>query len=72
MQLVMPRLKHVDLREFNSERCTVFVDAEDPDDACYKALHKLAETIIKQDKTMVKAMPEIFNDIRVKKIWTPK
>ncbi len=72
MVLVMSRLKHIDLREFNSENPTIFVDGKDPDEACYKAMHKLAQTIIKQDKNAVKIMTELFNDVRIKKVWTPK
>ena len=72
LTLVISRLKKYDLEDYNSASPIIFVEANDPDDACYKAMHKLAQTIIKQDKNAVKIMTELFNDIRIKKVWTPK
>ena len=53
MLLVMPRLKHISLGEFNGNRPIIFVDAEDPDDACYQSYHKLAAKIMKYDLKLV-------------------
>jgi len=71
ISLVIPMLKHINLREYNSERPIIFVEAEDPDDACYKCYHKFAESILKQDKNMIKQIKSIFNDISIKKIDVP-
>ena len=72
MLLVMPRLKHISLGEFNGNRPIIFVEAEDPDDACYQSYHKLAAKLMKQDKKLVKDMKDIFNYITIKKIEMPK
>tara|TARA_B100002019_G_scaffold107389_1_gene92208 strand:- start:2354 stop:2596 length:243 start_codon:yes stop_codon:yes gene_type:complete len=71
ISLVIPRLKHISLKEFNGNRPIVFVDAENPDDACYQCYHKFAEMILAQDKNMVKEIKDIFNDITIVKLYTP-
>ena len=47
LTLVMPRLKKYTLEDYNSSTPIIFVEAKDPDDACYKAMHKLASKILK-------------------------
>tara|TARA_A100001201_G_scaffold11923_2_gene15593 strand:- start:932 stop:1174 length:243 start_codon:yes stop_codon:yes gene_type:complete len=69
--LVIPRLKHISLKEFNSNYPVVFVDGENPDEACYKCYHKFADVIITQDKAMLKEIKNIFNDIRITRLETP-
>ena len=50
LTLVMPRLKKYTLEDYNSSTPIIFVEAKDPDDACYKAMHKLASKILKTGK----------------------
>ena len=45
LTLVMSRLKKYTLEDYNSSTPIIFVEAKDPDDACYKAMHKLASKI---------------------------
>ena len=71
LELVISRLRKFKLKEYNSPFPIVFVDARDPDDACYKCYHKFAESILKQDKNMIKQIKSIFNDISIKKIDVP-
>ena len=47
LTLVIPRLKKYELEDYNSSTPIIFVEAKDPDDACYKAMHKLAQKILK-------------------------
>jgi|TARA_R100000995_G_scaffold84201_1_gene62182 hypothetical protein len=71
LSLVLSRLKHIRLREFNSERPLIFVEAENPDEACYKTYHQFAEILLKEDHRLVKEIKDIFNDITITKIETP-
>ena len=72
--LVMGRLAKFNLGEYNNPYPTVFVEAEDPDEACYNALYKLVEIILKQDdsKKTSDLVKEMVYDIKVKKVTVPK
>lgn len=72
--LVMGRLAKFNLGEYNSPYPTVFVEAKDPDEACYNALYKLVEIILKQDdsKKTSELVKDLVHDIRVKKVIIPK
>ena len=51
LSLVISRLKHFELHEYNSEKPILFVEAKSPDDACHKAYFKLVALILKQEHT---------------------
>jgi len=72
--LVMGRLAKFNLGEYNSPYPTIFVEAKDPDEACYNALYKLVEIILKQDdsKKTSELVKDLVQDIRVKKVIIPK
>lgn len=74
MQLVVSRLKKFDLKQYNSERPIIFVEANDPDEACYRAIYNLTSIILKQDnsKETLELMKDIIHDIRVIKIGLPQ
>jgi len=73
LTLVIPRLKKYELEDYNSSTPIIFVEAKDPDDACYKAMHKLAQKILKSDHSVetLNFIKDIFNDIRIIKIEVP-
>lgn len=72
--LVMSRLAKFNLGEYNSPYPTIFVEAEDPDEACYSALYKLVEIILKQDDSEETSnlVKDMVYDIRVTKVIVPK
>ena len=43
MSLVISRLKNYRIYEYNSNAPIIFVEADDPDGACFKATHNLFE-----------------------------
>ena len=73
LTLVMPRLKEYTLEDYNSNNPIVFVEAEDPDDACYVASHKLVSKILKKDHSIetLNFAKEIMRDVRIIKIEVP-
>lgn len=73
LTLVISRLKEYNLDDYNSSTPIIFVEAKDPDDACYKAMHKLAIKILKSDHSIetLNFIKDIFNDIRIIKIEIP-
>ena len=71
LSLVTSRLREIPLHEFNSDKPIIFVEAEDPDDACYKCIYKLASVILQKDPTMAKGMRELLSDVYIKKIIVP-
>lgn len=74
LQLVISRLKKFNLKQYNSERPIIFVEANDPDEACYRAIYNLTSIILKQDdsKATVELLKELIYDIRVIKIGPPQ
>ena len=73
LSLVMPRLKQYDLGDYNNSTPIIFVEAEDPDDACYIATHKLASRILRKDHSVetLNFIKDIMHDIRIIKIEVP-
>jgi len=73
LTLVIPRLKKYHLDDYNSSTPIIFVEASDPDDACFKAMHKLAGKILRSDHSVenLNFVKDIFNDIRIIKIEIP-
>lgn len=74
LQLVIARLKKFNLHEYNSERPIIFVEANDPDEACHRAIYNLTNMIIKQDSSRetLELLKELIYDIRVIKIGIPQ
>lgn len=70
MTLVVARLKRFDLGAYNGPSPVIFVEAEDPDGACYKAYHKLNLKLLKKDHSVesIEFVKSIMNDIRVLKV----
>ena len=73
LTLVISRLKKYDLEDYNSASPIIFVEANDPDDACYKAMHKLAGKILRLDHSVetLEFIKDIFHDVRIIKIEIP-
>lgn len=73
MTLVIARLKQYELDQYNSAQPVVFVEADDPDGACYQATHDLAKILLKKDHSIesINFVKEIMHDIRVIKIECP-
>ncbi len=71
MRLVLPKLVNFNLDIFNYNSPIVFIEANNPDDACYLAHCKFAEVILKQDESMETAtmIKDLFNDMRIKKVY---
>ena len=72
LELVISRLRKFKLKEYNSPFPIVFVDARDPDDACYKAIYNLVSTVLSQDSSLQTSIlcREIVFDIRVIKVYS--
>jgi hypothetical protein len=73
LSLIMTRLKRYTLAEYNTEYPIVFIEANDPDDACYKAKYNLIRKIIHQDSSSEASAlcAEIMHDIKVIKAYVP-
>jgi len=71
LTLVHSRLKKFRLREFNSEIPVLFIEAKDPDEACYLGYCKFADIVLSQDSSpeTVRLMKEIEYDIRITKVY---
>jgi hypothetical protein len=70
MTLVMPSLKRFKLKEYNSNFPIVFVEANSPDDACFKAIYSLVSILLKQDDSVhIRILcRQIKHDIRIIKV----
>ena len=68
---VISRLKEYKLQEFNHEFPTIFIEAPDPDEACYLTYCKFAETILRQSSHKKTAMliDALEYDIRIMKVY---
>lgn len=73
LTFVIPRLKEYDLGDYNNSTPIIFVEAEDPDDACYKATHNLASTLLRKDHSVqtLNFIKDIMHDVRIIKIEVP-
>tara|TARA_B100002019_G_scaffold259188_1_gene244382 strand:+ start:190 stop:453 length:264 start_codon:yes stop_codon:yes gene_type:complete len=69
MSLVLTRLKKFNLHEFNYKFPKVFIEAQDPDDACYKTMCKLSEIMLQQQSSVDTAVliRSVQHDIRIVK-----
>lgn len=67
---VINRLKQYELQEYNNIAPIIFVEAKDPDHACYLSVHNLASKILKKDHSIesIEFTKEIMNDVRIHKI----
>jgi hypothetical protein len=68
--MVLPRLLQFNLQEFNHEYPSIFIEAPDPDEACYLSYCKFSETLLRQnssDKT-AKLIKTIEHEIRITKV----
>jgi hypothetical protein len=67
LSLVISRLKKYRLYEYNYNAPIIFVEADDPDGACFKATHQLFKLILGQDDSAEARLlcKEIKKDIRV-------
>jgi hypothetical protein len=70
LSLVINRLVRFDLREYNSTEPILFIEATDPDEACFKAIFNLIQIILKQDDSIESRLlcRSIREDIRVIKV----
>jgi hypothetical protein len=70
LSLVINRLVRFDLREYNSTEPILFIEATDPDGACFKAIFNLIQIILKQDDSIESRLlcRSIREDIRVIKV----
>jgi hypothetical protein len=74
MMSVIARLKRFNLEKYNSPCPVIFVEASDPDGACFAALHDLAQLMLKKDHSVesIKFVKDIMNDVRVIKVECPR
>ena len=65
------RLKKFELRQFNSPFPTVFIEAKDPDEACYKCFCMFTENILKQKecKETAELIKNILPDFKITKVY---
>tara|TARA_B100000131_G_scaffold248836_1_gene242006 strand:+ start:3993 stop:4241 length:249 start_codon:yes stop_codon:yes gene_type:complete len=70
LSLVINELTKFRLYQYNSAYPIVFVEANNPDDACFKSIYNLIQMIMSQDSSIEARLlcREIKNDIRVVKI----
>lgn len=70
LELVISRLKKFNLKEYNSAFPIIFVEARDPDDACYRSTYGLVSGLLAQDSSAQTALlcREIVFDIRIIKV----
>ena len=71
LELVIGRIAKYKLYEFNSVDPIIFVTADDPDGACFRANAKLASIIMKQrkkNKASLNFIKDILDDVKIKRI----
>lgn len=70
LTMVLSRLVQFNLHEFNHEYPSIFIEAPDPDEACYLAYCKFSETLLRQDSSnaTAKTIQEIEHEIRITKV----
>lgn len=68
---VFNKIKHLFLKAYNSPFPTVFVNAQNPDDACFEALNDLIKIIMKQNTSVEMRIVcrEIRRKSRIDKIY---
>lgn len=70
LSLIIGRLIRFNLQEYNSRQPIVFVEAANPDGACFKAIFSLIQIILKQDDSIESRLlcRSIREDIRIIKV----
>ena len=70
LSLIINRLSRFNLHEYNSTRPIVFIEAADPDGACFKAIFDLIQIILKQDDSIEARLlcRNIREEIRIIKV----
>lgn len=73
LSLVMAKIKHYNLKEYKHMNPIIFVEAKDPDEACYKATNMFMSIILDQDNSIetIGFLKDLLHDIRVIKIESP-
>lgn len=73
MALILPRLSKFRLETYNYEEAIIFLDANDPDEACYKVFYNFSVILLKQDGSVEMALflEELRDDFRIKKVVSP-
>ena len=73
LSLIINRLIRFDLQEYDSTQPIVFIEAANPDDACFKAIFNLIQIILKQDSSIEARLlcRSIREDVRILKISCP-
>jgi hypothetical protein len=72
MASIRQRLKRFNLGKYSDTNPIIFVEANDPDGACYGSVYGLYELMIKQDDSLETKLlfKDIVYDIRVVKVGT--
>jgi hypothetical protein len=73
LTLIIYQLTKFDLKEYNTAFPIVFVESDDPDGACFKAIYKLIQMILGQDNSPETATlcRRLKNDVRIIKVFVP-
>lgn len=71
MTNILGRLKRFNLGEFNSQFPILFIEADDPDWACYCVFCKFSETLLRQDESIETAQlcKSLNHDMRITKVF---
>ena len=74
MTYVLGRLKKFNLKQYNNQFPIIFVDANDPDEACYLAIYQLAAILIQQEPSYENAVfiKDVIYDINILKVRCPE
>tara|TARA_A100001515_G_scaffold102170_1_gene82904 strand:- start:3557 stop:3808 length:252 start_codon:yes stop_codon:yes gene_type:complete len=74
LSFVIARLKKFNLKEYSDQFPTIFVEAKDPDEACYLAYFQLVEILLKQDDSKETSLltKDILHDILIRKVYVPE
>lgn len=74
LTMVLHRLLQFNLQEFNHEYPSIFIEAPDPDEACYLAYCKFSETLFRKDssKNTANLIKELEYEIRITKVTCKK
>jgi len=67
---IYPKIKKFFLREYVVQYPLIFIEAEDPDDACYMVVYRLIKLIMDQDPSIETRIlcKEIKRSVRIDKI----
>jgi len=74
MSLVLPRFKKFQLYNYNTNFPIIFIEANDPDEACYICTSRLCSLILKQDdsKETTYLIKDALFDIRILRVLEPE